>query len=278
MLNTEFYNKYSLDIISHHPEFEGKQLKKYKLREHDICDIVGVYGQEPFEVVFRNNSYEKVQVKLSIDGIDVLTGKLATIEPGGDMWVVQPYSSLNLKAWPETTKGGAQFVFTHADKSVAVHTQGDLKSIGIIAASVFSENNQPIWLDGFIIGDKTSPIDYRPIWVYQPTYTADNNEFRHIEVNCNSSNNDSFPAVGAGMHVEQNISNAVGLVVPTLDKIVLLKYQWWTELTQELKAHGVKTTIEGFPGDEQRLMSIGSTPRPDGWVPLPFVEPNYTRF
>src|SRR6185369_478364 len=81
----------------------------------------------------------------------VLTGKPGDTEVSKDMWVVNGYGTLTLKAWPETNNGGAGFVFTSADKSVAVHTHGDLSSRGIIAAAVFTEGH-------------VEPITYTPIY------------------------------------------------------------------------------------------------------------------
>lgn len=133
---------YTLEIISHHPEFKNRSLKKYQV---DGIETVGAWGNEPFEIRFKNNTYQKIQVKLSVDGTDVLTGEPATTEPTKDMWVVSAYGTLNLKAWPETHNGGAQLVFTSANNSVAIHTHGDLSSRGIIAAAVFTEGHvEPI--------------------------------------------------------------------------------------------------------------------------------------
>jgi hypothetical protein len=135
-------NNYTLEIISHHAKFASKSLRKYYV---DGIETVGAWGDEPFEIRFKNNTWQKVQVKITLDGTDILTGKPADTEVSKDMWVVNGYATLSLKAWPETNNGGAQFVFTSADNSVAVHTHGDLSSRGIIAAAVFTEGHvEPI--------------------------------------------------------------------------------------------------------------------------------------
>jgi len=133
---------YTLEIISHHPKFNNKSLRKYYV---DGIETVGAWGDEPFEIRFKNNTWQKVQVKITLDGTDVLTGKPGDTQVSKDMWVVNGYGTLSLKAWPETNNGGAAFVFTGAEKSVAVHTHGDLSSRGIIAAAVFTEGHvEPI--------------------------------------------------------------------------------------------------------------------------------------
>jgi hypothetical protein len=65
-------------------------------------------------------------MKLSLDGTDILTGKPADTQVSKDMWVVDGMKSISLKAWPEDNNGGAAFIFTSANNSVAVHTHGDL--------------------------------------------------------------------------------------------------------------------------------------------------------
>lgn len=132
-------NNYTLEIVSHHPKFNSKSLRKYYV---DGIETVGAWGDEPFEIRFKNNTWQKVQVKITLDGTDILTGKPADTEVSKDMWVVNGYATLSLKAWPETNNGGAQFVFTSANNSVAVHTHGDLSSRGIIAAAVFTEGHK----------------------------------------------------------------------------------------------------------------------------------------
>lgn len=133
---------YTLEVVSHHPKFNNKALRKYYV---DGIETVGAWGDEPFEIRFKNNTWQKVQVKITLDGTDILTGKPGDTEVSKDMWVVNGYGTLTLKAWPEDNNGGAAFVFTSADKSVAVHTHGDLSSRGIIAAAVFTEGHvEPI--------------------------------------------------------------------------------------------------------------------------------------
>jgi hypothetical protein len=132
------YSNYTLDIISSHPKFSGKSLKKYSV---DGIETVGAWGDEPFEIRFKNNTWQTVQVKISIDGTDIMTGELASTEPSEKMWLVKGYSTLSLKAWPESNNGGARFVFTSGENGVAANTHGNVSSRGIIAAAVYIEGH-----------------------------------------------------------------------------------------------------------------------------------------
>lgn len=209
-------SNYSLEIISHHPTFRNKSLRKYYV---EGIDTVGAWGDEPFEIKFTNHTWQKVQVKLSVDGTDVLSGEPATTDVSKDMWVVNGYGTLSLKAWPETNNGGAQFVFTSANNSVAIHTHGDLSSRGIVAAAVFTEGHvEPIRVNpnyenhyhyhydsykGVLGGSLTIPTS-SPIWVYNNTTTTGGNVGGTYT--SNSINNCSF-----------NASNSMGGTLSSCD-------------------------------------------------------------
>lgn len=276
------YNpNYSIEIISHHPKFENKSLKKYNV---DGIETVGAWGDEPFEIRFKNNTWQKVQVKLSLDGTDILTGDKANTEVSSDMWVVNGYGTLALKAWPETRNGGSRFVFTGAANSVAVHTHGDLSSRGIIAAAVYTEghvepfrltfngsfnssdyytNNRGLSGRRSRIGDVSKGGDLRSETI------CDSGASYSASLDCldiapaASKNLESLVAIGAGEHVTQKIVNVVGLIKPMLAETVRVKYLWWDDLVSKLKENNVaEPHPSGFPGDKtQSIMSIGNTPK-----------------
>ena len=158
---------YSLEIISHHSQFQNKSLRKYSV---DGIETVGAWGDEPFEIRFTNHTWSRIQVKISLDGTDVFTGEPATTEATKDMWVVEGYGVLSLKAWPETNNGGASFIFTSANNSVAVHTHGDLSSRGIVAAAVFTEGHvEPVRLNPYPVYP-VYPIYPTPFWYNDYTF------------------------------------------------------------------------------------------------------------
>lgn len=291
---------YTLEIVSHHPEFKSKSLRKYYV---DGIETIGAWGNEPFEIRFKNNTWQKIQVKISLDGTDILTSKPATTEVSKDMWVVNGYGTLNLKAWPETSNGGAQFVFTSAEKSVAVHTHGDLSSRGIIAAAVFVEGHvEPVRLNPY--ADSHYPYRRRMTGDYTlgggnwnashdvtkgtaksssiggATFSSNTSDTRGGAIMDSLNLSDAVPAsasfdlerskdleslvsVGAGQHVDQKITYVTGLIKPTLTETVRVKYLWWDDLVAKLRTENVAAPQpSGFPGDkEKNIMSIGGTPR-----------------
>ncbi len=291
---------YTLEIVSHHPDFVNKNLRKYYV---DGIETIGAWGNEPFEIRFKNNTWQKIQVKLSIDGTDILSGATATTEPTKDMWVVNGYGTLNVKAWPETSNGGAQFIFASADKSVAVHTHGDLSSRGIIAAAVYTEGHvehikyEPYKFDqhhhhhyypvrrrsfyddyyygGSIIGGmaNSGSTTFGGGDTYSSGTITMNNTGNISDCSYNSTDIgeasfgetkslESLVAVGAGQHVDQKITYVQGLIKPVLIETVRVRFLWWDDLVAKLRTNNVPSPhASGFPADKQNIMSLGNTPR-----------------
>lgn len=249
------YNKYSLNIVSQAPLYRGSKIRKYAL---DGVETIGVVENEVFAIEFKNNSTKKVEVKLSLDGIDVLTGELANTDPSSKKWLVNPYSTLFLRAFPESTNGGAQFVFTNAKNSVAAGLHGNLSNQGIIAAAVFEDSYvEPTvsyrneckgvrcrGIVGSSINEIDDRLDYSPL-----------DEPRSLE---KSLSLNKKAAVGAGEYVEQRITYAKGLVEPYLADTIKLNYLYWDQLKEKILASR-PCEPNGFPGDG--LINLKSIPK-----------------
>lgn len=255
-------SNYELEIISHLAQFDGKVFKPWLV---DGIDTIGVWGDEPFEFVFRNNTSQRVQIRLSLDGTDVLTGKEAHTAPTSDgTWVVDARGSMRLKAWPETDQRGHSFIFGKIGASVAAHTHGNMSNRGIIAAAVFTE--------GYI----SPPVPRFEQAYFQGGYssygTAFTNTFTGDSIIVDNTKGSSLsgleiknaPAIGAGEEVLQKIGTARGLITPKLSHIIKMRYVWEDDLQVSLVKQSVTPTDNfpsGFPGDyEKKLVDLGGTP------------------
>jgi hypothetical protein len=257
---------FSLDIVSRHPDFNGRTLKKYAL---EGIDSVGVWGDEKFELHFHNKSQEDVQVRISLDGTDILTGKPANLEINHDMWIVRAGRTLHLKAWAETSNGGASFVFTGADKSVSLHTHGDMSHKGIISAAVFTERDRPVR-----VYNARRRLQAKGITAAGAPAAAFNNSFARGETSvCDAGMNIDYEratlgdlkkeaAVGAGEYVEQKTRTVKGLDHPVLNSIIRVRYLWWDSLKEKLAAHKATDFPTGFPGEKIRTFAdLSNVPR-----------------
>jgi hypothetical protein len=220
-----------------------------------------------------------------------LTGDLANTQVTKDMWVVQPYGTLALKAWPETNKGGAAFIFTTADNGVGTHLHGDQSNRGIIAAAVYTEGyKEPERFESSRTLRRSKISGQSLNWndtTKGLTKSTTVGGMREIGESSLSDTDDSLTlgdlkelvAVGAGDQVTQNIAYVQGLIKPVFSEVVKVKYLWWDELVSKLEG-APDTHQTGFPGD-LKIMSLGDTPRlktSGKKAPIKKLAPTITRF
>lgn len=240
---------YELNIKS-----KGKTYKQFNV-EDDL--FIGVGKDEEFEVVFKNNTPSPVQVRLSLDGTDILTGRPASTLVTGEMWHVGARDTLTLKAWPESSSGGAKFIFSDSKNSVAAHTHGNMSGRGIIAAAVYVEkyvsmfpsyfhfNNSGANVGGGIL--RSRGID----WPQETQILCSSAAV--AETNDASLTKSAKPAIGASEYTEQKLTKVAGLRELVLTQIMYLNYDWWDNLKKQLKP---TKQMQAFPGDENNFVGI----------------------
>lgn len=253
---------YELNIISHHPKFNGQTLEKHFV---DNIQTIGVWGEEPFEIEVKNNTSQKVQVRLSLDGTDILTVTPATKQPSGAMWLLDGFAIMKLSAWPETSNTGARFVFGKTLDSVAANTHGDMSNKGIIAAAFFTEGYvepRRTYPSGLLGGDFT--MGKRSV-MRGSDFRSETKGARLNSLECSDSFSEiceSGPGIGAGETIKQAIVNAKGLTQPVFDRVVSLRYLWWDDLKIKLEKHGHVNHGSGFVEQTpQKIANLGNTPR-----------------
>lgn len=246
-------NKYELSLLSF---LNGKK----EFVAYTIQDIqtIGVFGNEPYGIRLKNFSQKRIQVKIVIDGTDILTGKAANKSSSEDCWVVEAGGELQLNAWPETMSRGGRFVFTSAENSVAVCTRGDIHARQMITALVFEEGyNPPVYTTEQNVSWRVGRIDPRGF-----ESSRGDEQLKSIG-----------PMTGVGETIEQKIIQTKGLIQPIEGPLLQVRYLWWDDLKQLLKQEGVpqKTMYPtGFVEDRQ-LADLGKTPRL-GSMPQPTTQ------
>lgn len=260
---------YSLEIISHLPQFKGQRFVQHYVNG---MNTIGVWGNEGYEIRFSNNSTRKVQLRLSIDGTDILTGEKATLDPQGKMWVVEAQQTLGLQAWPETTHSGARFVFASGGDAatVAHNIHGDLSNKGIIGAAVFTDGNRNFSRTSVVKRKEASVWPSKPLRVGAELLAArmeaksaafDNNN--NMDFVFDRSREMSAPGTGAGETIDQTIKSTVGLIKPTFYTIVNLRYIWWDDLKMALQSYKpLSPTPNGFfVSPEELFIDLKNTPK-----------------
>jgi len=89
-----------------------------------------------YAVRLRNNSPERVLVVLSVDGLNVISGEVASPDQAG--YVLEPWQRADITGWRKSQREVAQFVFTDPGDSYADRT-GRPDNIGVVGIAVFNE-------------------------------------------------------------------------------------------------------------------------------------------
>lgn len=89
-----------------------------------------------FTIRFRNNTSSRVLAVPSVDGHSVIDGDPATPKSRG--YIVEAYSTLEVRGWRMSLTQSADFVFSERSKSYAAQTGGDA-NVGLIAIKVFGQ-------------------------------------------------------------------------------------------------------------------------------------------
>ena len=261
-------SNYKLEVFSkknRNKAFQPHFLKEDR-QENPLRTTIGVDEGEEFGIRFVNNSWDLVQVRLSVDGTDILSGEPANLNSSGRMWVVKPNQTMEIEAWPETDKDGRRFVFGDKETGVAVNTHGDVRGVGLIAAAVFVEGRRSI--NRRLIGDVYNKFrrvsgneKYRD--AFDDTTLSDSDVALSDTVKCSSARCramnvkslavDSEPAVGAGETISQAIHKTAGLVEPKLDNVIEVKYEWWNVLQTKLGLQEPRKTA--FPGEKPKVIN-----------------------
>ena len=95
-----------------------------------------------YTVKLKNDNSYRVMVVLSVDGLDVITGKPA--EETNKGYIVDAYSSTEIRGYRISDNDSASFVFTSKGKSYATKSpEGKARNNGVIGVRVFREKEKP---------------------------------------------------------------------------------------------------------------------------------------
>lgn len=140
-------NNYSLEV-----HINGRPAREFYKDQRAF--IEGREGSQ-YTLKFRNNSWKRVLAVFSVDGIEVIEGKVATEFKGG--YVIDPFSSIEIKGYRIDEDSVAAFRFAKTHKSysntvggASVDTKtGEVeytkttRNNGIIGVRVFEEKPKP---------------------------------------------------------------------------------------------------------------------------------------
>lgn len=98
--------------------------------------IVGEAGRR-YTIVVRNNTDSRLEIVLSVDGLDVLDGRAASFTKRG--YLVDPRSDLEVDGFRQSMDTVAAFRFGSVRGSYAAQKTGDSRNVGVIGVAIFNE-------------------------------------------------------------------------------------------------------------------------------------------
>lgn len=119
---------YSLDVMVH-----GKRITKYR---HDGLTFVEGRNNTEYSVRFTNHTINKVLAVISVDGLSVMDGEMASTKSSG--YVVESFETLTIPGWRLDDEEVAKFKFGSKSSSYA-KKQRKSENVGVIGCLVFKE-------------------------------------------------------------------------------------------------------------------------------------------
>lgn len=117
--------------------------------------VVGERGRR-YSIVVRNESDARIEVVLSVDGLDVLDGRAASDQKRG--YVIAPGGRLNVEGFRQSFDAVAAFRFGSVSESYANRKYGDTRNVGVIGVAVFHEYGS----DPFVLRERERRLRASP--------------------------------------------------------------------------------------------------------------------
>jgi len=96
-----------------------------------------------YSIVLKNRCKSRLEVVLSVDGLDVIDGKKAGLSKQG--YVIGSGETLEVKGWRTSPTTVARFRFSTVAGSYTNLAYGDHRNVGVIGMAVFAEKGVDPW-------------------------------------------------------------------------------------------------------------------------------------
>ena len=104
--------------------------------------MVGEEGRR-YSIVLKNRSNLRLEAVLSVDGLDVLDGRKASVTKPG--YILAPKGQLVVDGFRQNTEAVAAFRFGPVRESYANEKYHETRNVGVIGAAIFNERGTNPW-------------------------------------------------------------------------------------------------------------------------------------
>jgi len=163
----------------------GRSVKEYT---HQGMSFIEARDGTNYTIKLKNNTGNRTMVVVSVDGLDVVSGKNAAETDTG--YIIDAYDTIEIKGYRISDNDSAAFVFTGKGKSYVQNVKGDAQNCGVIGVRAFREKE----LVNVVTLPYISSATYTTVpYTVQPvTYTSNTNP-NLINATCDSWSAASVP-------------------------------------------------------------------------------------
>ena len=104
--------------------------------------VVGEEGRR-YSIVVRNRSDFRLEIVLSVDGLDAIDGRPASFRKRG--YIVNPHRKLVVEGFRQSTEEVAAFRFGPVRESYAAEKYHNTRNVGVIGIALFNEVGSDPW-------------------------------------------------------------------------------------------------------------------------------------
>jgi len=98
---------------------------------------------ERYSIAVRSHARSRLEVVLSVDGLDVMDGKPASVKKRG--YIIWPGQTLEVKGWRTSPDRVASFEFSSVTGSYSNLRHASTRNVGVIGMAVFTEKGIDPW-------------------------------------------------------------------------------------------------------------------------------------
>lgn len=98
---------------------------------------------ESYGIVIRNMTPDRIGIVIAVDGRNIISGKKSYLKNSEEMYIVNGYEHASYEGWRTDSDTVHRFYFTDTADSYSVRTFEDFTAMGVIAAAVYREKEQP---------------------------------------------------------------------------------------------------------------------------------------
>jgi hypothetical protein len=255
-----------------HVHVNGRACKEYS---HNGNTYIEARHGTNYTVKVKNDNPHRVMIVVSVDGLDVISGKAAAETDTG--YIIDAYGNLDIKGYRISDDDCASFIFTSRGKSYVQQTKGDARNCGVIGLRAFKEKTNWTTLPyvyptlSTTCTTTTLPLTVTADWnhtnIGNTTTGVGNVTSYNCSINC--SNVSSTPAANTGVLRSLNFDTGTGWGNKIEQSVEKVNFEKGSMLTEMTLYYASMEALEEMGVDTKPLPKVAAMPQAFGYCKPP---------